>query len=113
MAVAGFQRPVPLASPRAASRAVGAAQRARLHGRLGAVRWWTVAGGVAATVLFTGLAVRHTDAASAPPAAQSGQTLPDAPSQSLFQGQAGSDGSGGFLAPAPRFGRSPFRSSSS
>lgn len=113
MAVAEFRRPSPPVSPRAASTAIGAAQRARLHGRLGAVRWWTAVGGVAATVLFTALAVRHTDAANAPPAAQSGLVLPGAPSQSLFQGQPGSGDGGGFLAPAPSFGRSPFRSSAS
>jgi len=111
MAGAEYRRPTPPVTLRATAQAVGAAQRARLQERLGAVRWWTVIGGAAATVLFTGLAIRHTDAVSAA-AVQSSQTLPNAPSQSLFQGQAGSS-DGGFLAPAPSFGRSPFRSSTS
>lgn len=112
MALADSRQSIRPVTPRAASSAAGVAQRVRMRGRLDAVRWWTAVGGVAAALLFTGLAVRHTDAASAPPAAQGSQSLPGAPSQSLFQGQAGDQG-GGFLAPAPAFGRSPFRSSSS
>ena len=103
----------PSSPPRAASATHGAAQRQRLRDRLGAVRWWTVVGGILGTALCTGLAIRHTDAANAAavaPAVAGGPSQQGVPSQSLFQGQ-GDDGS--LLGPAPAapsFGRSPFRS---
>lgn len=67
--------------------------------------------GISGTVLFTALAVRHTDQAApaASSAAGASQLPANAPSQSLFQAQG--DSGGGLLAPSS--GRSPFRSSSS
>lgn len=96
----------------------GAAQRARLQARTSALRWWTVAGGVAGTVAFSVLAERATAAAPAvalnSPNGGAAQQQ-SAPSQSLFREQGDSQGDGGFLAPAPSgsFGRSRVRSATS
>ena len=100
--------------PRPATLQTGTAQRGRLQAHLSGLRWWSAMGGLLATVLFTALAVRHTDQASAASAAGSTVIPANAPSQSLFQGQGTSGG--GFLGSASgggSFGRSPFRSSSS
>lgn len=96
--------------PRPATASVGATQRERLQTTLSNARWWSVVGGVVGTVLFTVLAVQHTNAVMAP-ANGSGSTTqaalpPNAPSQSLFQGQGSSLGGGGLLAPASSFGSS-------
>jgi hypothetical protein len=104
-------------APRPAPPSVGTAQRARLQSSLSGLRWWSAVAGLSGTVLFTALAVRHTDQAAAAPAASSsaaaGQLPANAPSQSLFQAQG--DSGGGLLAPSSggSFGNSPFRSSSS
>jgi|GEM_PF-4194370 uncharacterized membrane protein len=100
--------------PRPATPQAGSAQRGRLQAHLSGLRWWSAMGGLVGTVLFTALAVRHTDQASAAPADGSTVTPANAPSQSLFQGQG--DSGGGFLGSASSggsFGRSPFRSRSS
>ena len=100
--------------PRPATLQVGAAQRGRLQTHLSGLRWWTALGGLVGTVLFTALAVRHTDQAAAAPADGSTVIPANAPSQSLFQMQG--DSGGGFLGSASgggSFGRSPYRSRSS
>ena len=99
--------------PRPATLQAGTVQRTRLRTHTSGLRWWSALGGILGTVLFTALAVRHTDQVAAA-AANPAPVIPaNAPSQSLFQMQG--DSGGGLLGSAPSgsFGRSPFRSSSS
>lgn len=103
-------------SPQPASRAIGTTQRQRLQSGLSGIRWWSVLGGVIGALLFTVLAVRHTEQVTAA-AADGGSASaipsgPGVPSQSLFQEQVSNGG--GFLAPSGgAYGRSRYRSSSS
>lgn len=103
----GFE-PLP---PIAATPATGNLQRQRLQAHLSRARWWTVTTGVVGTALFTVLAVQHTAAVmnastQITSGTQATPLAPNAPSQSLFQGQGSGANGGGFLAPAPSLGSS-------
>lgn len=108
-----------LAGGRPAAAGHGWAQRERLSGQLRSVRRWIIVGGVAATALFSWLAVHQTTslAAGVTGAAGAGTTQssslpPNAPSQSLFT-QGASGGSGFSAAPAPSQGGAMFRTATS